>query len=133
MNHEAAFREQILTKMEDRAVRQRRFSVLLSAMPEIPPDFCGAILTERQTLELRDRLRKEVGVCGLCGCGAVRGNLDHLIPRSRGGANTATNLILTCTRCNVRKGSLTGEEFLRNLLRATRTLRRRLRRHLATA
>lgn len=44
-------------------------------------------------------------------CGAVRNlTLDHLLPRSRGGATNWQNLVTACARCNARKGNRTPEE-----------------------
>jgi 5-methylcytosine-specific restriction endonuclease McrA len=45
--------------------------------------------------------------CAYCGHSSF-GNgaelhCDHIVPRSRGGANTAANLITACTRCNLEK------------------------------
>ena len=37
-------------------------------------------------------------------------SIDHVVPRSRGGEDTWENLVLACTRCNVRKGNRTPEE-----------------------
>jgi 5-methylcytosine-specific restriction endonuclease McrA len=36
-------------------------------------------------------------------CGAVAENLDHVIPRSRGGAHAWDNVVASCKRCNSRK------------------------------
>jgi 5-methylcytosine-specific restriction endonuclease McrA len=37
-------------------------------------------------------------------------SLDHVVPRSRGGASTWENMVCACTRCNARKGGrLPGE------------------------
>jgi len=35
---------------------------------------------------------------------------DHLIPLSRGGANTWTNVLTACSTCNTRKGNLLPDE-----------------------
>lgn len=35
---------------------------------------------------------------------------DHLVPLSRGGMSTWTNVITSCTRCNLRKGNHLDEE-----------------------
>lgn len=52
---------------------------------------------------LRDR-----GKCGYCG---KRGHtIDHILPQSRGGADTWVNTVLACGRCNSRKGSRTPSE-----------------------
>ncbi|MBI5210026.1 MAG: HNH endonuclease [Elusimicrobia bacterium] len=37
-------------------------------------------------------------------------NLDHVIPRSRGGKNDWTNTVTSCIPCNLRKGSRLPEE-----------------------
>jgi 5-methylcytosine-specific restriction endonuclease McrA len=36
-------------------------------------------------------------------CGAAAENLDHVIPRSRGGAHAWDNVVASCKRCNSRK------------------------------
>ncbi|WP_242918271.1 HNH endonuclease [Pontibacter liquoris] len=44
-------------------------------------------------------------------CGANRNlTLDHMMPRSRGGATNWQNLVTACSRCNARKGDRTPEE-----------------------
>ena len=37
--------------------------------------------------------------------------IDHLIPRSRGGLNNIENLVLSCGKCNHTKNEKTEEEF----------------------
>jgi 5-methylcytosine-specific restriction endonuclease McrA len=36
-------------------------------------------------------------------CGAAAENLDHVVPRSRGGTHTWDNVVAACRRCNSRK------------------------------
>ncbi|MFO7898387.1 MAG: HNH endonuclease [Planctomycetota bacterium] len=43
--------------------------------------------------------------------------LDHIVPRSRGGQATWTNLVCACTRCNVRKGGRLPQEAGMRLIR----------------
>ncbi|MBX7127387.1 MAG: HNH endonuclease [Cyclobacteriaceae bacterium] len=51
-------------------------------------------------------------------CGTRRElTLDHVVPSSRGGAHTWTNLVTACKRCNARKGDYTPEEAGMNLHR----------------
>jgi 5-methylcytosine-specific restriction endonuclease McrA len=38
-------------------------------------------------------------------------NLDHLVPRSRGGSNRASNLVCACRKHNEEKGNLSLEEY----------------------
>jgi len=44
-------------------------------------------------------------------------SLDHIIPRSRGGQATWTNIVCCCTECNVRKGGRTPQEAGMRLIR----------------
>lgn len=41
----------------------------------------------------------------------VRLEVEHVIPRSRGGSNRVSNLALACAACNNAKGTLTAAEF----------------------
>ena len=43
--------------------------------------------------------------------------VDHVIPRSRGGEHTWTNLVTACKRCNQRKGNALAEEVGMHLVR----------------
>jgi hypothetical protein len=37
--------------------------------------------------------------------------VEHIIPRTRGGSDCASNLTLACHSCNIRKGTMTATEF----------------------
>ena len=39
--------------------------------------------------------------------------IDHMNPLSKGGINIITNLVVSCIKCNRRKGTKTAEEFLK--------------------
>jgi 5-methylcytosine-specific restriction endonuclease McrA len=44
-------------------------------------------------------------------CGSKKSlTLDHVIPKSRGGANTWENLVTSCFSCNLKKANRTPEE-----------------------
>ena len=51
-------------------------------------------------------------------------SLDHVIPRSRGGKSTWTNIVCSCLRCNVRKGGRTPREASMKLIRPPEKPRR---------
>jgi len=57
--------------------------------------------------------------CVYCGkrttskAGARQSNIDHSVPKSRGGNNTMKNLQNTCRRCNQEKGAKTNKEYLK--------------------
>jgi len=57
--------------------------------------------------------------CQYCGRRFRRAelNLDHVVPRSRGGATTWENVVCSCVPCNLRKGGRTPEEAGMRLLR----------------
>jgi len=50
--------------------------------------------------------------CVYCDATGVALNIDHLRPRSRGGTNRISNLVLACVPCNQAKGSTPVEVFL---------------------
>lgn len=43
-------------------------------------------------------------------CYSQAENLDHVLPRSRGGTHTWENVVAACRRCNTRKGNRTPPE-----------------------
>jgi hypothetical protein len=49
--------------------------------------------------------------CAYCRVKDVPFEIDHQIPRSRGGSNRASNLVLSCHDCNAAKGNQTAAEF----------------------
>jgi hypothetical protein len=49
--------------------------------------------------------------CAYCGQGDEPFELDHQLPRSRGGSNRVSNLVLACHDCNSAKGNRTAAEF----------------------
>src|ERR1700722_14433759 len=70
--------------------------------------------TPRATVRLTRRSLKfrAAHQCQYCGKRpAVRQlNIDHVMPRSRGGDDTWENLVAACRQCNLRKGWKTPEE-----------------------
>jgi HNH endonuclease len=49
--------------------------------------------------------------CAYCGGVGVPLQIEHLVPRARGGSNQVSNLTLACEPCNQKKGNLTVAEF----------------------
>ena len=53
-------------------------------------------------------------------CGVIESpremTIDHVIPRSRGGENTWSNLVTCCKKCNQKKGNRTPQEANMSLL-----------------
>jgi hypothetical protein len=64
--------------------------------------------------ELREYvLLKWNHACAYCGATSVPLEIDHVIPRSRGGSHRESNRVPACHRCNQLKGNRSIEEFLR--------------------
>lgn len=49
--------------------------------------------------------------CVYCGASDVPLEVEHIVPRSRGGADELGNLTLACAPCNQRKSTKTAAEF----------------------
>ncbi|TAE28183.1 MAG: HNH endonuclease [Candidatus Kapaibacterium sp.] len=49
--------------------------------------------------------------CAYCTAKDVPLEVEHIIPKARGGSNRVSNLTLACRKCNERKGTQTAEEF----------------------
>ncbi len=81
------------------------------------------------TSRVRTLLKRDGDSCHWCGIQlAVDGppaawdrlTVDHLNPRSQGGANAQTNLVLACRRCNNRRGTTPIPEWLASTYLANR-------------
>lgn len=53
--------------------------------------------------------RRDGGECQYCGSRRHL-TIDHVVPRSKGGKTSWTNLVTACNRCNVNKGDKTPEQ-----------------------
>ena len=96
-----------LTRIE---VERVKFDLQLLQNPEI-----SGVEYQRGELsgwELRAYLlEKFQHRCAYCQVRDVPFEIDHQIPRSRGGSNRASNLVLSCHDCNQAKGNQTAAEF----------------------
>jgi 5-methylcytosine-specific restriction endonuclease McrA len=97
----------------DRAIRVPRV-ILLQGYDRIPRRF---VRFSRFNIYARDRNR-----CQYCGRQFARNdlNLDHVVPRSRGGTSTWENVVCSCHRCNRLKGGRTPAEAGMRLVRHPR-------------
>jgi len=84
---ERVFRAERLTVPEPSVVRLVRYV-------QIPRQYRVAV--NRRTVFARDGSRCQY-------CGGAAENLDHVIPRSKGGPHTWENVVAACRRCNTRK------------------------------
>jgi 5-methylcytosine-specific restriction endonuclease McrA len=67
---------------------------------------------ELQGYEVREYLlEKWKRKCAYCEKTGLKLEIEHIIPKSRGGSNRVDNLTISCRKCNVKKGNKTAEEF----------------------
>ena len=85
------------------------------------PDISG-IEYQQGTLQgynIRNYLLEKHGrKCFYCGKTVSGFEVEHMLPKSKGGSNRIDNLTLSCHDCNEKKGTLTAEEFIRQTLPA---------------
>ena len=93
------------------AVETVRFDTQLMQNPEISgTDYQQGTL---QGYEVREYLlEKWQRTCAYCGVTDTKLEVEHIVPRSRGGSNRVSNLTIACTSCNQRKGNQLIDEFL---------------------
>jgi 5-methylcytosine-specific restriction endonuclease McrA len=94
----------------DRAIRVPRV-ILLLAYDRVPRRY---VRFSRFNIYSRDANR-----CQYCGRQYPRAelNLDHIVPRSKGGTSTWENVVCSCHRCNRMKGGRTPIEAGMRLIR----------------
>ena len=63
--------------------------------------------------ETREYLLQKWGrKCAYCGKENIPLQIEHIIPRAKGGSNRVSNLCLSCEKCNLAKGTKSIEDFL---------------------
>ncbi len=89
---------------------------LVSGALRVPRVLQLARYDKRPRVELRltrkNLLLRDEGRCQYCGAQPTPRdlNVDHVLPRSRGGRDSWENLVISCKRCNLTKGQRTPEE-----------------------
>jgi 5-methylcytosine-specific restriction endonuclease McrA len=96
------------------ATMARPMVIRLVTYVRIPRD------THRRKITRRAVFARDNWTCQYCG---TRGNLtvDHVIPRSKGGASTWENIVASCAPCNRRKGNALPRQAGMQLLKPPRT------------
>ena len=61
-------------------------------------------------------LEKHGRKCFYCNKEVSTFEVEHMIPKAKGGSNRIDNLTLSCHSCNQKKGTLTAEEFIKQTL-----------------
>jgi 5-methylcytosine-specific restriction endonuclease McrA len=87
-----------------------RFDTQLLDTPEI----CGVEYQQGELAgyEVREYLLEKFHRrCAYCGATGVPLQIEHLVPKARGGTNRVSNLAIACEPCNAAKGDQTAEEW----------------------
>lgn len=69
-------------------------------------------------------LEKHGRKCFYCDKEVSNFEVEHMIPKAKGGSNRIDNLTLSCHSCNQKKGTLTAEEFIRQNLPAEKVAKK---------
>ncbi len=89
-----------------------RFDMQLMENPEI-----SGVEYQQGTLagyETREYLLQKWGrKCTYCGKENIPLQIEHIVPRAKGGSNRVSNLCLSCEKCNLAKGTKNIEDFLK--------------------
>ena len=73
---------------------------------------------EMEGYEIREYLLEKYDrKCVFCKQESRIPNVEHNIPKSKGGTDRLSNLVLACKRCNDEKGTMTGVEYFEVLLK----------------
>lgn len=69
-------------------------------------------------------LEKHGRKCFYCDKEVSNFEVEHMIPKAKGGSNRIGNLTLSCHSCNQKKGTLTAEEFIKQILPAEKVAKK---------
>lgn len=83
---------------------------VIRLMQFVKVPFRSRVPLNRRAVFARDNHR-----CQYCGVGAE--NIDHVVPRSRGGQHAWDNVVASCRPCNARKGDRLLEDTTMSLRR----------------
>src|SRR5919201_5530569 len=72
---------------------------------------------DRVAFNKKNILRRDGYTCQYCNRRGERLTVDHVVPRSRGGDTTWTNVVAACLRCNLKKGNRLLDDAGMRLLR----------------
>ncbi len=105
-----ALRLQRITPLRSVAVETVRFDMQAMINPEI-----SGVEYQQGTLagyEIKEYLLEKWGrQCAYCKAKGIPLQVEHIIPRSRGGTKRVSNLTVACKACNRSKNNLTAAEF----------------------
>lgn len=81
------------------------------------PEISGTEYQQGELLgyEVREYLLEKWGrACVYCKKSGIPLEVEHIVPKSKGGSNRVSNLTIACSPCNLKKGNHSLEEFVKN-------------------
>ena len=72
----------------------------------------SAPVSDLTVVQWKGRITEYQGLCSYCLQPMIRFTQDHMIPLTRGGSHTLSNVVPCCQSCNSRKGTKTLLEFV---------------------
>ena len=100
------------------------------------PDISGVEYQQGELAgyELKEYLLEKFGRrCVYCAKSGVPLNVEHIVPKARGGSNRLSNLAIACVECNQKKGARPIDEFLKGKPELLARIRKRLKTPLRDA
>ena len=100
------------------------------------PDISGVEYQQGELAgyELKEYLLEKFGRrCVYCAKSGVPLNVEHIVPKARGGSNRLSNLAIACVECNQKKGAKPIEEFLKGKPELLARVRKQLKTPLRDA
>ena len=109
-----------------------RFDIQLMQNPDIQgKEYQQGTLAGYETREYL--LEKWNRQCAYCEVKDVPLQVEHIHPRAKGGANSITNLTLSCEKCNTKKGTKDIKDFLKKDTNRLEKILKQAKRPLADA
>lgn len=95
----------IVLETHDRVIRSEKESFELPSVITIKK-VVNAFLTKTAPCNKKNIYIRDNGKCQYCGCDISYNvaTIDHIIPRSRKGKHEWTNVVISCYKCNQKKG-----------------------------
>ena len=111
--------EELFLEVEEK-VKSFNFKVLILALEAYALKLSKKTKINRSQRH-RIRLLKESTFCHYCGIGldVQTSTIDHIIPQSKGGKWTKDNLVLSCERCNHKKGCINYKSYCSEIQKIT--------------
>ncbi len=82
----------------------------------VNPEVSGIMYQQGELFgyEIREYLLEKWGrKCAYCGKSDISLEIEHIVPKSKGGSDRVSNLTLACIKCNQKKGNKNIEDFLK--------------------